>query len=760
MKKKQKLDKIKVLYFAVVSTTLIYIIWRAFFTIPFKLGWLSCTFGILLFLSETLGAIESIQHCYGMGEQLIPELPHIENLQYPDIDVFIATYNEPCDLLYKTVNGCLHMDYPNQQKVHIYLLDDGNREEVGELAQQMGVGYIIREEHLHAKAGNLNNALQYTNSPYIVTFDADMIPLSDFLIKTVPYFFLPYYQKMSDGWIKREQQDDMKIGFIQTPQCFYNPDLFQYNLFLEQTVPNEQDYFYRDVQLARNKTNSAIYGGSNTVISRAALQEIGGFFTGVITEDFATGIAIQSCGYTCYAIEDVLAVGLSPTDLKSLIKQRERWARGCIQTLRKVNILTRKGLSLGQKISYLSSLLYWYTPMRRLMYILSPILFAVFQIQVVRCSFVDLLLWWLPQYLVYQYAIKQFSHNIRTNRLSNIYDTILFPSLIVAVFLETFGISQKNFSVTKKERVSNEITYQIKHAIVHVVLFVLSIVALSYCIKEIFFGVGSAYIIVFFWTIVNMYSLLMAIFFMTGRQYYRNHERFYITIPIQVEGIDKPCSTEDLSDTGLSFVCDFPYYLSPDKSISLIFNGMRLTGQVKYVSYAQGKWKYGIRFIHLTRELQKDYFHFLYNRKPTLPSKVPKNHSFFDELSLNILKRSHKGLTYNRKIARLELHKTFITTNSFKVICQNFNYEYMLLKGDSLEEYFEIPLQEQIVMYCIRVKVFQDTALYQIKNIDELVTNQKFLKLVGEWSQEHIKNIQNLKDAEKEEKEFDERLYY
>ena len=179
------MNRTTLLYIAVVVTTLTYIIWRALFTIPLELGILNCIFGLLLFFSETLGAIETIQHCYGMGEELVPELPKIKDEDYPDIDVFIATYNEPCELLYKTVNGCLYMEYPDKSKVHIYLLDDGNRQEVQELAQRMGVGYITREEHLHAKAGNLNNALQHTHSPLVATFDADMIPLSDFLLKTV-----------------------------------------------------------------------------------------------------------------------------------------------------------------------------------------------------------------------------------------------------------------------------------------------------------------------------------------------------------------------------------------------------------------------------------------------------------------------------------------------------------------------------------------------------------------------------------------------
>ena len=124
------------------------------------------------------------------------------------------------------------------------------------------------KEHKNGKEkSNFNNALKNTSSPLIVTFNADMIPMHDFLTATVPYFFMK----------------DEKIGFVQTPQSFYNPDLFQFYLYSEERVPNEQDYFYRDIQVGKNKSNSVIYGGSNTVLSRKALMDIGGFYTKVIT---------------------------------------------------------------------------------------------------------------------------------------------------------------------------------------------------------------------------------------------------------------------------------------------------------------------------------------------------------------------------------------------------------------------------------------------------------------------------------------------
>lgn len=443
----------KALITGTVVTSIIYLIWRIFFTIPFGEGIIALISGMYLLIVEIVGMLEEVVHYNNMTNIEYPMIPKADFSEFPDVDIFIATYNEPVELLYKTINGCINMEYPDENKVHIYICDDSNRIEMKKLAEEMNINYITRTERKDAKAGNFNNALAKTDSPLVVTFDADMIPMHDFLMSTVPYFVedLTNAKKIEkkDGKEARKNRKG-KIGFIQTPQSFYNPDLFQYNLFSETRIPNEQDYFYRDIQISRNKSNSVIYGGTNTVISREALDEIGGFYTKVITEDFATGILIQSNGYTCYAIDEVHASGLAPEDLKGLVKQRQRWARGCIQTGRKLNILFRKGLNISQKLSYISAITYWYGCLKRLIYIMAPILFSVFGVVVVKCTLLEVLIFWLPMYIFSSKSLKLVSRKIRTVKWTNVYETILFPSLIVSVILESLGISQKKFNVTRK----------------------------------------------------------------------------------------------------------------------------------------------------------------------------------------------------------------------------------------------------------------------------------------------------------------------
>lgn len=216
--------------------TVVYLFWRLFFTIPFEYGTVSIIAGVALLVVEVLGMVEAFIHYANMYNVTHYELPQVPEALYPDVDVFIATYNEPVELLYKTVLGCKRMTYPDKCRVHIYLCDDGKREAMRELAAKMGVNYLSREDNKGAKAGNLNNALAHSSSELVVTFDADMIPKHDFLLKTVPYFV--------DAQLKNQgkaEEDQIPLGFVQTPQSFYDLDLFQFNFYSEARIPNEQE---------------------------------------------------------------------------------------------------------------------------------------------------------------------------------------------------------------------------------------------------------------------------------------------------------------------------------------------------------------------------------------------------------------------------------------------------------------------------------------------------------------------------------------
>lgn len=776
-----KFSKSKILVCLTAVSTFIYLLWRTFFTLPFGYGTIAILFGSILLFAEVFGMAEQIIHFKSMTVMESPKKPDVKGMEYPSVDVFIATYNEPPELLFKTVNACNNMKYPQKEKVKIYLCDDGNRKEVRQLAKKLGVNYLARACHQGAKAGNLNHALENSNGDLVVTFDADMIPMRDFLMECVPYFMpdLEHADRLEweDGEEARKKRKG-KIGFVQTPQSFYNPDLFQYNLYSEDNIPNEQDYFYKDIQLAKNRTNSVIYGGSNTIISREALEEIGGFVTNVITEDFATGMLMQSKGYQCIAIDKVHASGLSPEDVESLIKQRRRWARGCIQTGRKWNIMTRKGLSFQQKVSYLASIAYWYDSIKRLVYVLAPIMYSVFGITVFAATPMELLIFWLPMYWINRETIRWLSGNIRTLQWTNIYETIMFPLLLKDVLLEIAGLSQTKFVVTRKGKAKENLAYQLKMAIPHMVLAGLTAIGTARCIYVIFATGDVSISFLMFWLIVNMYNLLMALFFMLGRKSLRKSERFYIEADCVICTEEEMVKTKtcDISEGGFSVILDYPQYMNPEKEMEVFIEDKGYSAQV-YAKIVQvmrqdTNWKYAFQIVKYEEEDYKQLLHILHDRVPPLTMQVKEHVGFYDNIRTNVLKRtvlhSHE---FNRKLPRIMMEKEITDGDKEKVILQSFDYWYVSLETErslypkrnrtiQLGEDLELELEfEKELHYGENANhPIRQVGLYKIRNRDALLRYANLTDLLMCLDVEYRDWLKTSESEKKEVKdpEFDE----
>ena len=740
----------KMWFFLNMFFTIMYLMWRIFFTIPFEYGMVSVAAGIALLVVEVLGMVEAFVHYANMYS--VEGYPFPKNLPldaFPDVDVFVSTYSEEVELLYKTLRGCTRMKYPDPEKVHIYLCDDGHREEMRAVAARLGVNYLDREDHEGAKAGNLNNALAHSDSPYVVTFDADMIPRREFLMVTAAYFV--------DQEIKNrelEEKDRIKIGFIQTPQSFYNPDLFQFNLFSESTIPNEQDYFYKDVQVSRNKSNSVIYGGSNTLISREALNDVGGFYTKSITEDFATGMLIQGKGYKCLAINHVLASGLSPTDLKSLINQRVRWGRGCIQTGRKMHLIFNLKLKFKQKINYLASVWYWYASWKRLIYIMSPILFATFGVMVVKCTLMEVLIFWLPMYISSNISLKMMSRNIRTTKWTNLYETIIFPFMLIPTLLETFCISMKKFKVTKKERKQEERNWP--YAIPHAILVVLSVIGIVNCISWTFATGRIDYIVILFWLFLNLYNIVMSLFFILGRKTVRNAERQKVSIPCvvktrfeEMEGV-----TEDISESGTSIYLNVPCDIEEDEPVTLTLDDgyyhAEVEGRVVSVANRDGKrWRYAFKIVDL-KDSRAEYCQLIYDREPSLPTNLDESQSSFEDLKKNVTKRMVNSEFHNRKKARIPVNKTFLADGYNEVMMVNYNYDYVLLeKRLGLGRFLELELEDGLKLELGKYRELgRGGILYRVENEAELYEDFVLHTKIREW----IMKLLALEENQVEEK--------
>lgn len=667
----------------------IYLFWRVFFTLPIHAGIPNLIFGILLILAEAVTTFTTFELFFLKikSDKIKLEMPEIPDAYYPEIDVFIATHNEDIELLYKTANACTYMEYPDKNKVHIYFCDDTNREEVAELAKQIGIGYLGLTHNKHAKSGNLNNALSHTNSPLIATFDADMIPRRTFLMKTVPYFLLPQFIKEDGKWRLRkdsEKNADERIGLVQTPQSFYNPDLFQFNLYAETSVPNEQDFFSREVNIMRNSSNTVAYTGSNTVISRQAMEEIGGFPINTITEDFETSIRIQKTGYLTYATDEVQAAGLSTTTIQSMIKQRTRWARGVIQSIQNTNAIFTSKLPLSSKVSYLSSFFYWWSFFNRLIFILAPIMFALFSFKIVDCELWELFVFWLPAYFFYTLSMRYLSSNIRTHRWSQIIDTILAPYLIMPVFLETIGIRSKKFKVTNKNKNQSE-KKLLLYAIPNCILLILSLVAMvSYVYGK--YGMALFYsCIILFWLTYNITALIYGLFFMFGRKSPRKYERIQTEKQVKLELAHKEfyLKTEDLSDDGMSFISEAPIYIPPNREFNITIKSeyyqANLIGKLVYIKEKNGRWFYAAQVEPVDETDKSQYLQLIYDNDHSLPKEMDMWSTAYDDITRNIHKRVKRSVYEKRKAPRIRIdRKIFFSCKSWAKV-HDFNYDYLTI---------------------------------------------------------------------------------
>ncbi len=731
--------KAKVWFVINMVCSVMYLMWRTFFTIPIGYGTVSVVAGVTLLIVEALGLIEALVHYINMYNTEDYPKPDVPLELFPDVDIFVATYNEEPELLKKTLLGCKRMEYPDPDKVHIYLCDDGKRQCMRELAKELQIHYLDREDHKGQKAGNLNNALKHSSSPYVVTFDSDMIPQSCFLMETIPYFVDA--EMRNKGKAESEQ---IRLGFLQTPQSFYDLDLFQFNLHSESKIPNEQDYFYRDIEVARTRTNSCIYGGSNTVLSRRALEDIGGFYTEAITEDFATGILIQKAGYVSLGISKRLASGVSAKKLQELIQQRVRWARGVISTGKKMHIYTSKDLSFGQKINYWASIWYWYAPIKRLCYILSPILYGAFGFMVFRCTIWQVLLFWLPMYVSSTVSLRLLSNNIRNTKWTAIYEYALFPYMLLPVILETFGFSLKKFKVTKKSGISNE-RRNFLYMTPLIILIALSIIGIVRCIAVVFVSGSLGPIVVLFWLIYNMYAMIMCLFFVDGRNVYRGAERVYVELESWLIVDDKryPVITKDISETGIALYLDKPILINNNENRMAaveVVDGKRkarfnvLTKHTKEIK--QGKWLYTFSIEDIDDVNYDNLLAVLYDRVPVNPSEIKRNNGVYDDLLTNIYHRVTSQSSLKRHYPRINIGRyipAMIDGEAGVIKVKNFNYQYFATEtlADTKEENGEVVAKEvEFIVGKFKIKTrYEETVnkmhLYRVLDFEKIYFEER-----------------------------------
>lgn len=580
-----------------LAVYLYYLTYRLFYTInPDALA-----FSLIFYYAEFHGFVSLALYFFQLWhpiERTPPPAP--PSLR---VSVYIPTYKEEVELVRKTVLGCMQMAYPHTT----YILDDGSRPEFAALASEMGCEYVTRTEHIHAKAGNLNHALSATGGDFIAVFDADYVPQSDFLDKTLGYF------------------SDEKVAFVQTPQNYYNVDSFSVRFNLRKRIKwNEADLFYRFMMPARDYWDSAFFAGTSAVFRKRALEEIGGFATETITEDLHTSVRLYKRGWQGVYHNELLSSGLAATDLKNYHIQKLRWAEGNISLLFADNPLWTKGLTLPQRICFFATVFGWFIGVPKLIYFVTPavmLLAAQYPIYPFNWPF----LWrygiFLSAVILGVKIVGRGHGRIFDEEISNMINFFVLTRAVVRSLVRRHA----RFIVTSKgtgEAVS------LRSISPQLMLIALCVAGIEWGVLKWWYGVSRDSVgigVGIFWTGVNGLLACKAVATITSPFHRRKEFRFPGGLPVWYkighhrETVMGMGISTDLNEDGIALTTFSALPVGEPLQLGLHLGPQVLTcdGVVLYVHKStadEGIFRYGVRFDELSKAQRDMITEFCFGR--------------------------------------------------------------------------------------------------------------------------------------------------
>jgi cellulose synthase (UDP-forming) len=487
-------------------------------------------------------------------------MPEDRNL-WPTVDIFITVYNEPVKVLKTTVLAALSLDWP-KDKLNIYVLDDGRREDIRALTQSVGVHYVTRPTNEHAKAGNLNNGLKHSNGEFIAAFDCDHVPASSFLLHTVGAFL-----------------KDRKLGIVQTPHHFFSPDPFERNLDTFKRVPNEGELFYGLVQDGNDFWNATFFCGSCAVLRRRALDDVGGIAVETVTEDAHTSLRMHRKGYTSAYINVAQAAGYATESLSAHVRQRIRWARGMAQIFRIDNPILGAGLRLGQRLCYANAMLHFFYGLPRLIFLTAPLAYLFFEGRVIRATALAIVVYALPHLFHAYLTNSRLQGPHRHSFWAEVYEATLawyiFPPTLAALINPKLG----KFDVTAKGGVVKEEYFDWSISKPYLFIFGLNVLGLGFGVVRLFWWnthEADTVALNIGWTIYNLIIMGAAIAVALEARQRRDNPRITRPIPatLRYDGQSPiSCSTRDYSLGGVALKSPAPIQLPVGKRVEVSLFG-------------------------------------------------------------------------------------------------------------------------------------------------------------------------------------------
>lgn len=508
---------------------------------------------------------------------------------HPSVDVLIPIFREPLEILERTLLAARAMRYV---RFEIHVLDDGRRPEVRQLAERLGVRYVSGPQK-HAKAGNLNHALRLCRGDLVVVFDTDHVPLRSFLEETVPWF------------------RDPKVGFVQTPHHFRNPDIYQRGFRVSGRVPNEQDMFNHGIQSRRDRWGGCFFVGSGAVFRRAAIEEIGGFKLLSITEDIHTSQHLHAAGWRSVFVDRDLAVGLSAENLASHIVQRQRWMLGCLQIFFRDNPLFCRGLSLRHRFGYFGSLYHFFFPLARVVFWAAPLAYLLLHLHPIFSQVSVLTALLIPYLLVLPMVSAVLLPDWPRPFWGPFYEGAVSAPLARSM-LDLLLPKSLGFAVTPKGIVTQKARFDWRSTRWTLLWAAVTTFAIAKGLWEFHhFGIEKdAYFFNLAWASYNLVFLLAALMVAWERPQRRQEDRVRCDIPVTIDldGRHIAARMHDLSLSGCALRLDGEHLLASEFPLRIhaARGSISLRGRLVYHERIRGSHRVGVQFPDISPETRRE----------------------------------------------------------------------------------------------------------------------------------------------------------
>jgi len=538
-----------------------------------SLNWDAPGFALALVVAETLafvGTVLFFANLWNARDVKKGELPFSrkdmcavedDDFERPlSVDVYFPTYNEDVELVRLSIQDAKKMHYRYPIEINIYVLDDGNREEMRAVAQEEGVSYLARKQNIGFKAGNIRYGLEHSHGDLLVIFDADTRPFPEFLEKTLGYF------------------RDPEMAWVQTPQWFYDLDegvalpiwlrtqlklgvvgdylgrgierVFGSIQMRHDLLGNDPSLFYDVIQHRRNWCNASFCCGAGSIHRREAVMQgaLKRFVVDVeqhteryvsevtdetlradlddvlkieaarniefspykfhVSEDIYTGMMLHADteqNWKSAYHPEVLSKMLSPQDLLSWTQQRFKYAGGTLDIFRYDNPLKKTGLSFWQKWMYFTTVFSYLSPVWTIMFLMAPIIFFFTGIAPVAAYDTIFYAHIIPFLVLNRLAFMVGTWGTNTTRGEQYYLAFFWQNL--QALWEVLCRLPIKFHITSKVRQRGRFLSLVWP---QMLIIMLSFAGIVYMGIDVYLGVEEhvpAYLVNVFWALNNIYAL-------------------------------------------------------------------------------------------------------------------------------------------------------------------------------------------------------------------------------------------------------------